>query len=89
MKRWDRHRQQETMGMPKNLTSKCRQMIQSWSNEDEQENSATDLLTPHQWKGIEQTSQEGPSKQAAAPTLGMPIASTAATSPVPQPSEGG
>jgi hypothetical protein len=31
-------------------------MIQSWSNEDEEENLAADLLTPHQRKGVEQTS---------------------------------
>jgi hypothetical protein len=43
------------MGMPENLTSKQRQVIQSWSDEDKEENLATDLLTPRQRKGVEQT----------------------------------
>jgi hypothetical protein len=77
------------MGMPENPTSKRRRMIQSWSDEDEEENPAADLLTPRQRKGVEQTSQEGPSKPAVAPSLGMSTASTVATSPVPPPSEGG
>jgi hypothetical protein len=37
--------------MPENPTSKRRRMIQSWSDEDEEENPATDLLTPCQRKG--------------------------------------
>jgi hypothetical protein len=49
-------RSSETMGMPENLTSKHCQMIQSWSDEDEEENPTADLLIPHQRKGIEQTS---------------------------------
>jgi hypothetical protein len=40
------------MGMLENPTSKRRRMIQSWSDEEE-ENLAADLLTPHQRKGIE------------------------------------
>jgi hypothetical protein len=79
----------ETTGMPENPTSKRRRMIQSWSDKDEEENPATNLLTPRQRKGVEQTSQEGPSKPAAAPSLGMLTVSTATTSPVPPPSEGG
>jgi hypothetical protein len=79
----------ETMGVLENPTSKRRRMIQSWSDEYEEENPATDLLTPHQRKGIEQTSQEGSSKPVMAPSLGMPTASTAAASLVPPPSEGG
>jgi hypothetical protein len=43
------------MGVPENPTSKRRQMIQSWSNEDEEENPTTDLRIPRQRKGIEQT----------------------------------
>jgi hypothetical protein len=43
----------ETMRMPENPTSKRRRMIQSWLDEDEEENPAADLLTPHQRKGIE------------------------------------
>jgi hypothetical protein len=46
----------ETMRMLENLTSKRRRMIQSWLDEDEEENPAADLLTPHQRKGVEQTS---------------------------------
>jgi hypothetical protein len=73
------------MGTQENPANKRRRMIQSWSDEDEEENPATDLLTPHQRKGIEQTSQEGPSKPATAPSM----ASTAVASPVPPPSEAG
>jgi hypothetical protein len=46
----------ETTRILENLTTKRRRMIQSWSNEDEEENLAADLLTPHQRKGVEQTS---------------------------------
>jgi hypothetical protein len=77
------------MGVLENPTSKRRQMIQSWSDEDEEENPTVDLLIPRQRKGIEQTSQEGSSKPVMAPSLGMPPASTAAASHVPPPSEGG
>jgi hypothetical protein len=84
-----RPRSSETTRMSENLTSKRRRMIQSWSDEDKEENPAADLLTPRQRKGVEQTSQEGPSKPAATPSLGMSTTSTAATSPVPPPSEGG
>jgi hypothetical protein len=76
------------MGMLENPTNKHYRMIQSWSDEDEEENLTTDLLITHQRKGVEQTSQEGPLKPALAPSLGMPTASTAAASHVP-PSEGG
>jgi tRNA G37 N-methylase TrmD len=44
----------ETMGVPENLTSKHHRMIQSWSDEDEEENPTADLLNPRQRKGIEQ-----------------------------------
>jgi Spy/CpxP family protein refolding chaperone len=77
------------MGVPENLTSKQHQVIQSWSDEDKEENLAADLLTPRQRKGVEQTGQEGSLKPAAAPSLGMPTASAVAASPVPPPSEGG
>jgi hypothetical protein len=42
------------MGVLENPTSKRRQMIQSWSDEDEEENPIADLLIPHQRKGVEQ-----------------------------------
>jgi hypothetical protein len=44
------------MGVPENPTSKRRQMIQSWSDEDEEENLTADPLIPRQRKGGEQTS---------------------------------
>jgi hypothetical protein len=40
----------ETMGNP---TSKRCQIIQDWSDEDEEENPTADLLNPRQRKGIE------------------------------------
>jgi hypothetical protein len=46
----------ETMGVPENLTSKRRWMIQSWSDKDEEENPTANLLIPRQRKGVEQTS---------------------------------
>jgi hypothetical protein len=79
----------ETMGVPENPTSKHRWMIQSWSDEDEEENPTSNLCIPRQRKGVEQTIQEGPLKPGATPSLGMPMASTAAASHVPPPSEGG
>jgi hypothetical protein len=45
----------ETIGVPKNPTSKRRRMLQSWSDEDEEENPTTDLLIPRRRKGVEQT----------------------------------
>jgi hypothetical protein len=48
-----RLRSSETTGMPENLTSKRRRMIQSWSDEDKEENPVVDLLTPRQRKGLE------------------------------------
>jgi hypothetical protein len=51
-----RPRSSETMGVPENPTSKSRRMIQSWSDEDEEENSTVDMLIPRQKKGVEQTS---------------------------------
>jgi hypothetical protein len=84
-----RPRSSETMGMLENPTSKHRQMIQSWSDDEEEENPTTNLLIPRQRKGIEQTSREGPSKPIVAPSLGMPTVSTATASHVPPPSEGG
>jgi hypothetical protein len=48
-----RPRSSETIGMPKNPTSKRRLIIQSWSDEYGEENSAADLLTPCQRKGVE------------------------------------
>jgi hypothetical protein len=81
-------RSSETMGMLENLTSKHYWMIQSWSDEDKEENPTADLLITHQRKGIEQTSQEGPSKPTLAPSLGKPTVSTAAASHVPPPCEG-
>jgi hypothetical protein len=79
------------MGVLENLTSKRRQMIQSWldEDEDEEENPTVDLLIPHRRKGVEQISQEGTSKPAIAPPLGRSTPSTAAASPMPPPSEGG
>jgi hypothetical protein len=50
-----RPRSSETMGVPENPTSKPRLMIQSWSDEDEEENPTADLLIPRQRKGVEQT----------------------------------
>jgi hypothetical protein len=47
----------ETMGVPENPTSKQRRMIQSWLDEDEEENPTADLLIPRQRKGVEQTIQ--------------------------------
>jgi hypothetical protein len=44
----------EAMGVPENLTSKHRRIIQDWSDENEEENSTADLLNPHQRKGVEQ-----------------------------------
>jgi hypothetical protein len=44
----------EAAGVPENPTSKRCQIIQNWSDEDEEENPTTDLLTPHQRKGAEQ-----------------------------------
>jgi hypothetical protein len=44
----------EATGVPENLTSKRRWIIQDWSDEDEEENLTTDLLNPCQKKGIEQ-----------------------------------
>jgi hypothetical protein len=76
----------ESMG---NLTSKHRRIIQDWSDEDEEENLTTDLLNPRHRKGIEQIVQEGPSRLAASPSRGTPMAPTMATSHVPPPSEGG
>jgi P pilus assembly chaperone PapD len=35
------------MGVLENLTSKRRWIIQSWSDEDEEENPTADLLIPH------------------------------------------
>jgi hypothetical protein len=84
-----RPRSSQTIGVPENSTSKHRRMIQSWSDEDEEENPTANLLIPRQRKGVEQTSQEGPSKPTTAPSVGMPTASTVATSHVPPPSEGG
>jgi hypothetical protein len=46
----------ETTGMPENPTSKHRRMIQSWSDDEEEENPAADLLIARQRKGVEQTS---------------------------------
>jgi hypothetical protein len=43
------------MGLPENPTSKRHRMIQSWSDEDEEENPTADLLIPRQRKGVEQT----------------------------------
>jgi hypothetical protein len=84
-----RPRSLQTIGVPKNSTNKHRRMIQSWSDEDKEENPAADLLIPRQRKGVEQTSQEGPSKPTMAPSVGMSTVSTAAASHVPPPSEGG
>jgi hypothetical protein len=50
-----RPRSSETTGAHENLTSKCRRIIQDWSDEDEQENPVADLLYPGQRKGVEQT----------------------------------
>jgi hypothetical protein len=41
------------MGVLENPTSKRHRMIQSWSDEDEEENSTTDLLIPRQRKHVE------------------------------------
>jgi hypothetical protein len=41
-----RPRSSETTRVPKNPTSKRRQIIQNWSDEEEKENPTTDLLTP-------------------------------------------
>jgi hypothetical protein len=84
-----RPRSAETTGMMENPTSKRHRIIQDWSDEDEEENLTTNLLNPHQRKGVEQTVQEGLSRPTAAPAWGMPMASTAATSHVPPPSDGG
>jgi hypothetical protein len=79
----------ETTEALENLTSKRRRIIQDWSDKDEEENPATDLLNPRQRKGVEQTVRERPSRPAAAPSQGTPTAPTVATSNVPPPSEGG
>jgi hypothetical protein len=42
-----RPRSSEATGVPKNSTSKRRQIIQDWSDEDEEENLTADLLNPH------------------------------------------
>jgi hypothetical protein len=42
-----RPRSSEIMGVPENPTNKHRWMIQSWSDEDEEENPTADLLIPH------------------------------------------
>jgi hypothetical protein len=41
-----RPRSSETTGTQENPTNKRRRMIQSWSDEDEEENLITDMLTP-------------------------------------------
>jgi hypothetical protein len=79
----------KTMGMSENLTSKRHRIIQDWSDEDKEKNLTTDLLKPRWRKGVELTVQEGPSRPAAALVRGTPMASTAATSHVPPPSDGG
>jgi hypothetical protein len=84
-----RPRSSEAMGVPENLTSKRRQIIQDWSDEDEEENPNANLLNPRQRKGIEQIVQEGPSRPVVSPSRGTPTAPAAATSHVPPPSEGG
>jgi hypothetical protein len=43
------------MGVLENPTSKRRQIIQNWSDEEEEENPTANLLNPHRWKGVEQT----------------------------------
>jgi hypothetical protein len=43
----------ETMGVLENLTSKCRRIIQSWLDEDKEENPTADLLIPRKRKGVE------------------------------------
>jgi hypothetical protein len=77
------------MGIPKNPTNKHHRMIQSWSDEEQEENLTADLLIPRQRNDVEQTSRERPLKPAVAPSLGMPTASTTAASHVLPPSEGG
>jgi hypothetical protein len=79
----------ETTEVPENLTNKRRQIIQDWSDEDEENDPTADLLNPHQRKDVEQTVQEGPSRPTAAPAWGTSTTSTAATSHVPPPSDGG
>jgi hypothetical protein len=84
-----RLRSSETTGMPENLTSKRRRIIQDWSDEDEENDPTTDLLNPRRRKDVERTVQEGPLRPAAAPARGTPTASAVATSHVPPPSDGG
>jgi hypothetical protein len=78
----------EATGVPENSTSKRRQIIQNWSDEDEEENPTADLVTPRQRKGAKQLALEGSSRLAVTPSLGVPTASSTATSQVPPPSEG-
>jgi predicted lipid-binding transport protein (Tim44 family) len=44
----------EATGAHENPTSKHRQIIQDWSDEDEEENPTADLLNFRQRKGVEQ-----------------------------------
>jgi hypothetical protein len=48
-----RPRSSEITGTQENPTSKHRRMIQSWSDEDKEENPVANLLTPHQRKDVE------------------------------------
>jgi hypothetical protein len=84
-----RPRSSEATGVAENPTNKRRRIIQDWLDEDEEENPIADLLDPRWRKGVEWTVQEGPSRPVAAPARGTLTASTAATSHVPPPSEGG
>jgi hypothetical protein len=75
--------------MPENLTNKRCRIIQDWSDEDKENDLTGHLLNPRWRKDVEQTDQEGPSKPVVASAQGMPTASTAATSHMPPPSDGG
>jgi hypothetical protein len=75
--------------MPENLTNKRCRIIQDWPDEDKENDLTGHLLNPRWRKDVEQTDQEGPSKPVVASAQGMPTASTAATSHMPPPSDGG
>jgi hypothetical protein len=84
-----RPRSSEATGAPENPTSKHRRIIQDWSDEEEEENLTADMLNPCQRKDVERMVLEGQSRPVATPARGMPTTSTAATSHVPPPSDGG